>query len=648
MNRTLAKMACAVSLPLTLAAPAVHAASPGPQGLAAPAPIEAPKDQAYPGEIRLSVDAQDFGRRIIHVTEHITGVGPGTVLYYPKWLPGNHAPTGPIERLAGLVISAEGKPLTWSRDTVDMYAFHVHVPAGVHAIDLSFDYLSATSSKVDRLQISREIMVLDWIETVLYPAGYFARQIPVSTHLLLPADWKFASALEPESTEGQSVTFKKVDLDTLADSPVFAGVYTKRLELDPGAKAPVMMDLFADRPELLTVKPEQLDAHRALVQQAYRLFGPGHYAHYDFLYGLSEEVAGKGLEHHQSSEDIDDAKTFTDWDKSEGSRDLLPHEFTHSWNGKFRRPADLWTPNFNVPMQDSLLWVYEGQTQYWGTMLSARAGMWTKQQTLDALALTAAYYDAEPGRRWRPLQDTTNEPIINHHGSAPWPDWQRRADYYREGLLIWLDADTLIRERSGGKRSLDDFAHAFFGVDGAGATVVTYTFDDIVKALRAVEPYDWAAFLRQRLDSTGQGAPLDGLHRGGYRLVFTDKPSDFQKDADGKAKRTNLNYSIGAVIENKDGAISAVRWGGPAFQAGLTESTQILAVNGIAYDGGVLTDAIRAAQSAKTPIQLIVKAGDRYRVVELPYYGGLRYPHLERDPAVAAALLDDILAPRAK
>jgi predicted metalloprotease with PDZ domain len=382
-----------------------------------------------------------------------------------------------------------------------------------------------------------------------------------------------------------------------------------------------------------------------LVQQAYRLFGSHHYAHYDFLYALSDQLASKGLEHHQSSEDIGDPTTFTDWDKTAHERDLLPHEFTHSWNGKFRRPADLWTPNYNVPMHDNLLWVYEGQTQYWGNVLAARSGLRSRQEALDELALVAAKYESQPGRQWRPLQDTTNDPIINHHHPLPWSDWTRYKDYYQEGLLIWLDADTLIRERSGGKRSLDDFALSFFGINDASTTVVTYTFEDVVKALDAVEKYDWATFLRQRLDGVTMPPPLDGLRRGGYRLVYTEKPSDFQKNADGKHKRTNLAYSIGVIIDDKDGSVVFTRWGSPAFRSGITEATQIIAVNGIVYSTDVLTDAIRAAKVARSPIELVVKMGNRVRVLHLEYYDGLRYRHLERDPAVPPRL-DDILAAR--
>jgi predicted metalloprotease with PDZ domain len=623
-----------------------NAASPGPNSTAPIVPIAAPKDQAYPGEIRLAVDASDLDRRIVRVHEALSGIGTGTVLLYPKWLPGDHAPEGTIDRFAGLRITAQGTKVSWTRDPVDVFAFRVHAPAGVDSIDIDFDYLSPTSAKVGALEISRDIMVLEWNSLVLYPAGYFARQIPVAASLTLPADWKFGTALETASTSGAQTKFKRVSLETFIDSPVYAGRYSSRLDLDPGGAVPVHLDLFADRPELLEMTPEQLQAHRNLVQQAYKLFGSHHYGHYDFLYSLSDQVEQNGLEHHQSSEDGADPDEFTEWAKTAHDRDLLAHEFTHSWNGKFRRPADLWTPNYNVPMQNSLLWVYEGQTQYWGHVLTGRSGIWTKQQALDELALTAAYYDAVTGRRWRALQDTTNDEIINPRRPMSWRDWQRYEDYYSEGQLIWLDADTLIRERSQGKRSLDDFAKRFFSIDDGSFTIVTHTFDDVVKALNAVEPYDWPAFLRERLDGITKPAPLDGLRRGGYQLKFTETPNDTLKAADDHRKRVSLLFSIGVDIDDKDGTILQVLWDSPAFKAKLTEGSVILAINGAAYDVDVLKDAIRAAKNSTLPIELIVKSGDRFRIASVDYHDGLRYPHLERDASVPAATLDDIYAAR--
>jgi len=624
---------------------AVAQSSPGPSVMAPTTPIKPPVDRAYPGEIRLDVDASDVGRRVVHVRESLSGIGPDTVLLYPKWLPGAHAPEGTIDRLAGLQISAGGRRVSWTRDPADVWAFRIHPPSGTRQVDIEFTYLAPTSPKVGSMETSPELLMIEWNELVLYPAGYYTRRIPASVSLTLPAGWQFGTALEIASSNGAQSTFKTVPLETLVDSPLYAGRYASRLDLDPGAAAPVHLDLFADRAQLLEVKPEQLAAYRSLVQQAYKLFGSHHFAHYDFLYSLSDQIQESGLEHHQSSENGTEPESFTSWDKTSYERDLLPHEFTHSWNGKFRRPADLWTPNYNVPMQDSLLWVYEGQTQYWGQVLAARSGLRTRQEALDQIALTASYYDVLPGRQWRPVQDTTSDEIINPRRPQSWTDWQRFEDYYEEGELMWLEADTLIRERSEGKRSLDDFAKAFFGIDDGSYTVVTFTFEDIVKALNAVEPYAWASFLRERLDPVGRPAPLEGLKRGGYRLIYTDKPNDFEKASDEQRKRVSLLYSIGLDIDDKDmkGQIREVLWNGPAFKAKLTEGGQILSVNGVAYDGDVLKDAIRLAQTASAPIELIVKTGDRYAVAHVDYHGGLRYPHLERDPSTPGRL-DEILA----
>jgi predicted metalloprotease with PDZ domain len=636
---------------LLLAAPALAApalvlgASPGPTQAATAVPLPAPEDRPYPGELRLAVDASDPIRRIVHVHETLTGVNGDTVLFYPKWLPGTHAPEGTIDRLAGLRIQANGSAIEWKRDPVEVFAFRVRAPADVGSLEIDFDYLSPTSDKVGSLEMSPDLMMLEWPSLVLYPAGYFVRQIPVEASLTLPEGWKFASALETQASEGARTTFKRVNLETFVDSPVYAGRHTARLDLDPGGAVPVHLNLFADRAALLEVKPAELAAYRALVQQAYKLFGSHHYAHYDFLFSLSDQIQDNGLEHHQSSEDGSDPESFTEWDKTTFDRDLLPHEYTHSWNGKFRRPADLWVPSYDVPMQDSLLWVYEGQTEYWGQVLATRSGLWTKAQMLDRLALTAAYYQHQAGRVWRSLEDTTNDEIINPRRPQSWTDWQRFEDYYREGQLIWLEVDTLIRERSNGRRSLDDFARGFFGINDGSITTVTYTFADVVSALNAVEPYDWAGFLRERLDSVARGAPLGGLERGGYRLVYNETPNEFLQTSDEQRKRASLRFSLGVEIDDKDGTLLLVMWNSPAFKAKLTEGTQILAVNGTAYSGDTLRDAVKAAKGTQLPIQLIVKNGDRFSIVDLDYHDGLQEPHLERDTAHLARI-DDILAPR--
>jgi predicted metalloprotease with PDZ domain len=636
------------ALALVTALPcALVAASPGPDAVTALAAIPLPQDRAYPGEMQLAVDATDIDRRILRVHERLSNVDGDGVLLYPKWLPGTHAPEGPIDRLAGIRISANGAPVAWARDSGDVYALRLRAGPGTVTLDIDFTYLSPTSPRVGDIEVSRDLLRLEWNTVLLYPAGYFVRQIPVDASITLPAGWQSATALETATSKGTLTSFRRVSVETLVDSPLMAGRYAARLDLDPDGTAPVHLDLFADRPELLAVKPEQLAAHRALVQQAYRLFGSHHYAHYDFLFSLSDQLLPEfqGLEHQESSDNGADPEAFSAWEKTAYVRDLLPHEFTHSWNGKFRRPADLWTPDYRVPMQDSLLWVYEGQTQYWGEVLAARAGLLTRQEALDRLAMVAAYHDTQAGRQWRPLQDTTSDEVINPRRPQSWSDWQRFEDYYTEGQLIWLEADTLIRERSEGKRSLDDFARAFFGINDGSTVTVTYNFDDVVKALNAVEPYDWAAFLRQRLDAAGRPAPLEGLRRGGYRLVYSDTESETEKASESQRKAVDLEFSLGVDLDDKNGSIETVFWNSPAFQSRLTEGMQILAVDGIAYSANVLRDAIRAARSTRVPFELIVKVGDRYRVVPVDYHDGLRYPHLERDPA-APARLDDILAAR--
>jgi predicted metalloprotease with PDZ domain len=640
------------ALALGLAQPVMAQSLPEP---ASPAPaIPAPADTAYPGgTIALKVDATDTDRRIFRVHETIPVAGPGPmVLLYPKWLPGNHSPTGAIDQLGGLIITANGQRIEWRRDPVEVYGFHVEVPAGVKSLDVEFQFLSPTDGREEGRQVlSPDMLDLQWNTVVLYPAGYFSRDITFAPTIVLPEGWSYGTALEAAGAAqgapqaGGAVTFKPVGLNNLVDSPLLAGRYFKRVDLDPGASVPVHMDIAADRPEDLEIKPEQLEAHRALVRQAARLYGSHHYDHYDFLLGLSDEVSGEGLEHHQSSEDVTIPGYFTDWDKDAPEKDLLPHEYTHSWDGKFRRPADLWTPNFNVPMRDSLLWVYEGQTQYWGHVLAARSGLVSQKETLDEWANVAATYDGQAGRQWKALEDTTNDPITAMRRPASWRSWQRSEDYYSEGALIWLDADTLIREMSHEKKSLDDFAKGFFGVENGSYVTKTYTFDDVVAALNAVQPYDWASFLHTRLDGHGPGAPLDGIKRGGYRLVYTDVQNAWEKQAEGLRKSTDLRWSIGLVL-GRDGRIGDVHWDGPAFKAGLTVGGQVIAVNGRAYEADLLKDAITAAKGQGPAVELLVKTGDFYRTVRIDWHGGLRYPHLERD-GTGPAPLDAILTPKA-
>ncbi|HEY1042607.1 MAG TPA: peptidase M61 [Telluria sp.] len=593
------------------------------------AAVPAAVDQPYPGTIALKVDATNVGQRIFRIQSTIPAKPGAMTLLYPQWVPGNHGPSGPLMQLAGLRITAGGKPVEWTRDPVHVHAFHITVPEGASSIEAQYEYLSPVEPSQGRITMTPEMLGVQWLSMSLYPAGYATRGIPVQASLKLPEGWQYGTALETASKQGGEVRFKPTDLETLVDSPVFAGRHFKRVDLDPGAKVPVFLNIMADNPESLETKPEQIAPHREMVKQAYKLFDSYHYKHYDFLFALSDEFGGIGREHHQSSENGVKPGYFTDWSKTEAGRDLLPHEFTHSWNGKFRRPADQKVATFNEPVQNSLLWVYEGQTQYWGTVLAARSGLWSQQSARDSLALRAAYYDNLRGRAWRTVQDTVNDPIVQARRPQGWSNWQRSEDYYVEGLLIWLDVDTKIRELSGDKRSLDDFARTFFAVDNGSIGPAHYTFDDVVKALNAVQAFDWAPFLRARLDGHGPGAPLDGLARAGWKLVYTDTQTDYARAAEAQSKSADFAYSLGFSVR-ADGGVSSIAWDGIGFRAGLSGADTIVAVNGRAYSGDVLKAAVKAAKGTTAPIELLLKKGQTYRTVKLDYHDGLRYPRLER------------------
>jgi predicted metalloprotease with PDZ domain len=603
-----------------------------------PDTIPAAKDVAFPGTIRLAVDATDVTRGIFRMKETIpvSAAGPLTLLY-PEWLPGNHAARGPISSLAGIKVSANGKPLSWLRDTTDVYAFHIDVPEGATEITVEYQYLAPTATNQGRIVTTPDMLNLQWNAVALYPAGYYTRGIMIDPSVTLPTGWKGATALEAESSAGATTNYKTVSFQTLVDSPMFAGANVRTVKLSDK----VELNIVADRPEQLAATDQQIEYHKNLVAEAKALYGAEHYDHYDFLLALSDRQSGIGLEHHRSSENGVDGDYFTDWAGSVTDHDLLPHEYTHSWNGKYRRPADLWTPDYRTPMRDSGLWVYEGQTQFWGYVLAARSGLLSKEDTLGALASIAATYDTRAGRTWRPLIDTTNDPILSARRPKGWTSWQRSEDYYNEGLLVWLDADSLIRELSHGKKSMDDFARAFFGMNDGDWGELTYTRQDVIDTLNKVQPYDWSKFLADRLDKTSTHAPLEGFTRGGYELVYTDTPTNWFKQNEKSREITDLSYSGGLVI-GKDGKISEVRWDSPAFDAGLTVGTKIVAVNGRAYKA----DDLKATIKAKTsPIELLVQTGDVYRTVKLKYDGGLRYPRL-KPTKKGKGSLDKLLEPK--
>ncbi|MDP3858790.1 MAG: hypothetical protein Q8Q73_13615 [Stagnimonas sp.] len=594
--------------------------------------------------IQLHVDVSDTPHRLFRVQETIP-VQPGPLsLLYPEWLPGNHAPRGPIEAIAGLAIEAGGKALAWTRDPLDMYRFRLSVPEGISELKLRFDYATPMVREQGRIVATPEMIGLQWNAVVLYPEAA-AKSLTVEPSITLPEGWQQASALRPSGQDGRTIRFAPVDLDTLIDSPLFAGRNFRQFVLDDGAQ-PVRLNVFADAAYQLDAKPGQLAAHAQLVREADRLFRSRHYERYDFLLALSDAFSGIGLEHHRSSENALGPNYFSEWDKSGAGRSLLPHEYVHSWNGKFRRPADQLVGNHNTPLQNSLLWVYEGQTTYWGNVLAARSGLWTAEFAREALAqIVATQALARPGRVWRPLIDTTQQPILTPRRPLSWLGWQRSEDYYTEGALIWLDIDTRIRELSRERHSLDDFAAAFFGIDDGRVDAQAYRFEDVVASLNAVAPYDWAGFLKEKLETTGEHAPLDGLARSGWKLAFVPEPTAFVKSNEERNKYKDFSWSLGLVV-GKEGALEDVLWGSPAFAAGLSKGDSLVAVNGRGYSADFLKQAIVDAQKGGEPIELLLKNLDRWRSVKIDYREGPRYPKLERLPGTPDRL-SAILKPRA-
>jgi predicted metalloprotease with PDZ domain len=601
------------------------------------------EDTPYPGgTIRLDVDASDTQHGAYRVTETIP-LAPGArqlTLLFPRWLPGSHGPRGPLAELVDLRLFADGRPVTWTRDPVEVFAFHVDLPAGARELVAKFIHTSPLQPSEGRITMTQEMLNLQWEKMSLYPAGYYVRRIRVTPSVVLPQGWTAASALAGQAFAGGKVDWAETDYETLVDSPVFAGAYFRKWSLGNGATLNAVADDLAQ----LDAEPADIGKISALVQEAMLVFGRAPFDRYEFLVGLTNRLGDIGLEHLRSSENTLEPTSFTNWEGMDWDRNVLPHELSHAWNGKFRRPAKLWTPDYRQPMQDNLLWLYEGQNQFWGFVLAARSGVQTKDTVLGMWATQAGYFSEEPGREWRSVEDTTHDPIFAARKPKPYASLARSEDYYNEGALIWLEADQIIRAGTGGRKGLDDFARAFFAWPGGGLRQSTYEFDDIVAALNAVYNYDWSGFLRTRFETSGQPVPLAGITRAGYRLVWKDEPNRFDKARMDNSKGLNLYHSLGLSLD-KDGAITATRWNGPAFSAGLVTSAKIVAVNGVAYDPERLKKAITDAKGGHRPIELLVRRGDRFVTVQVPYSGGLRWPWLE-PISKGVQGLDRLLAPR--
>lgn len=584
------------------------------------------------GPIRLAVDASQAPQKILHSQVQIP-VQPGPlVLYYPQWIPGEHMPSGPIINVAGLKLVAGGKILPWRRDLTDMFALHVEIPQGENSLEVDFDFLlSAPAAGFSAgASATAYLNVLNWNQVLFYPKGFPVHDLKVVASLKLPSGWKFGTALPGARQNGDTIDFDPVSLDTLVDSPVITGRYFKAIQLTPGSKPSHEMDIAADKPSSLVMSPE-MEAHfHNLVEQAGALFGSRHYRDYHFLLTLSDDVVHFGLEHHESSDDRTAANSLTDDAARSDFADLLPHEFVHSWNGKFRRPADLTTPDYQTPMRDDLLWVYEGLTEYLGEVLSARSGLRTPEVGREELASVAATYDNRPGRTWRSLQDTADAAVFLYDAGGDWSNWRRGVDFYQEGELLWLDVDTTIRSMSKDKKSIDDFCRTFYVGPGGEPALKTYTFDDLVAALNSVTPYDWAGFLRKRLDSLAPDTPDESVAKSGWKLVYNEQPNEYQRDEDSTRKQLDLSLSVGMTVGD-EGLVVDVIHDGPAYKAGIAPGMKITAVDGHQFTPDGLKDAIDAAKSSTAPIGMILANGIDIRTYTVDCHGGLRYPHLERN-----------------
>jgi predicted metalloprotease with PDZ domain len=598
------------------------------------------------GTIALALDVRETPRKLLHARETLPVTAGGLTLVYPKWLPGEHAPDGPITDLVGLKFSAGGRQLAWTRDPFDTFAFHIDVPQGVDSIEASFDFLSAigTGGFSSAASETAHLGIYSWNQVLLYPQGARSDDVMFHASMQLPEGWKFGTALPVERQSAGKIDFAVVSLTTLVDSPVIAGEYFRVVPLDASATRPVEVDLVADSPGSLEAPADLTQKWKRLVQEADAMFGARHYNGYRFLLTLSDRVEHFGLEHHQSN---DSRVVENSVINQTPALAVMAHEYVHSWNGKYRRPAGLATPDFQQPMVGELLWVYEGLTQYLGYVLAARSGLWSDQYYKERLAGIAAYLDDEPGRQWRPLADTAVAAQLLYFAPGQWASYRRGTDFYDEGWLLWLDVDTQIRQLTGGQKAIEDFCHLFHGGESGPPMLKPYTFDDVVAALNQVAAYDWTQFLSQRVYQVSPHAPLDGIAKGGWRVVYTDTRNEYLRGLESDARRMDAAYSIGLRLRTNDGVVNDVILDSPAGKAGIGGGMQILAVNGVRYSADVMRNAIKGSKTASGPLMLEVQNDDVVKTVPLDYHGGTREPHLERD-ANKPDVLAQILAPRVK
>jgi len=602
---------------------------------------------AQKAPIEITADLSDAPRKLLHADIDIPVSAGSLDLISVEWVPGHHMPGGPAG-LTSVLFTANGKTLEWRRDDVDMYEYHLTVPQGVTTLHARVESIAAR-------RVSQRLAALEWEALMLYPAHVPVKDISIQPSVKVPAGWGIGTALKPIGggtypvpAVGAITKFETTTVEQLEDSPVLTGLFFHEYPLAPTISPKHFLDVAADAPEDANLRPSVLAAAANLVREADALYSSHHYSEYHFLLTLSDVAGGMGLEHGQSSDNGVGEKGYADDVHQLPEADLLSHEFTHSWNGKYRRPAGLYQPDFATPMRGSMLWVYEGMTQYWGDVLAARSGLKTADQYKDTVAMVAADLDTTRGRDWRSTEDTAVAASVLRGGNTAWSNWKRGQDYYFEGELLWLDADTLIRKMSDNKKSLNDFVKIFLGKGGnTGPLIVTYTFDELVQDLNQVVAYDWAKFLHDRVERINSRADVAGLEQGGYKLVYRDKPTKSERMIQAAEGRRgggiNCWYSIGLRL-NADGSISDVLWNSPADKAGLAPGEKIMAVNDKVYSPDNLREAIRGAKDPSKEIRLIVQADSFVSTVQVNYHDGERYPALERVEGTPA-YLDDIIKP---
>ena len=606
------------------------------QSNAAPAAAQsaASNAPAGPAPIRLAVDATQAPQKILHAHMQFPVQAGALTLQYPEWIPGEHMPDGPIINVAGIKFTAGGQVIPWRRDLVEMFSIHLDIPAGVTTLDADLDFLLSTPSGsfTGGGSATASLDVLSWNQVLLYPQGTPAKDIPFAASLKLPAGWKFGTALPMTKQDGDTIEFAQVPLTTLVDSPVIAGKYYRAIQLTPGQTPSHEIDIAADSPAALAMTPDtELHLHN-LIGEAGALFGARHYRDYHFLLTLSDDVAHFGLEHHESSDDRTSERSLVDETERMEFAGLLPHEYVHSWNGKYRRPVGLATPDYQTPMKDDLLWVYEGLTEYLGEVLTARSGLLKEEQWREGLAYLVATYTHRPGREWRPLQDTADAAPFLYDSTPDWANWRRGTDFYDEGELLWLGVDTTIRALSKDKKSMNDFCKIFHGGASGEPALKPYDFDEMVSTLNEVAPNDWAAFLRARLDGLSTKTPLEALENSGWKLVYNEQPNEMLANEEILAHRADFTFTVGMIVSD-DGAVVDVTHGGTAYDAGIAPGMKIVAVNGSQYSPENLREAIGNAKTVLNPIQFIVANGAQFKTMSMEYHDGLKFPHIERDGA---------------